>query len=49
MLWLCAHGIMPLYTPVGGSWLNMAEFNMDIRTAQNYVNAYRRLSDKRET
>ena len=25
MLWLCAHGIMPLYTPVGGSWLNMAE------------------------
>src|SRR4029450_6067584 len=19
-LWLCAHGIMPLYTPVGGSW-----------------------------
>ena len=25
LLWLCAHGIMPLYTPVGGSWLNMAE------------------------
>jgi transposase len=24
-LWLCAHGIMPLYTPLGGSWLNMAE------------------------
>jgi len=23
--WLLAHGIMPLYTPVGGSWLNMAE------------------------
>ena len=23
--WLVAHGIMPLYTPVGGSWLNMAE------------------------
>jgi hypothetical protein len=23
--WLMAHGIMPLYTPVGGSWLNMAE------------------------
>ena len=22
---LFAHGIMPLYTPVGGSWLNMAE------------------------
>src|SRR3954471_23540680 len=21
VLWLCAHGVMPLYTPVGGSWL----------------------------
>lgn len=25
VLWLFAHGILPLYTPVGGSWLNMAE------------------------
>src|SRR5215211_5981745 len=25
VLWLCAHGIMPLYTPVGGSWRNRAE------------------------
>jgi DDE superfamily endonuclease len=25
VLWLCAHGVMPLYTPVGGSWLNIAE------------------------
>jgi hypothetical protein len=25
ILWLFEHGIMPLYTPVGGSWLNMAE------------------------
>jgi hypothetical protein len=23
--WMFEHGIMPLYTPVGGSWLNMAE------------------------
>ena len=23
VLWLFAHGIMPLYTPLGGSWLNM--------------------------
>jgi hypothetical protein len=23
--WLFAHGVMPFYTPVGGSWLNMAE------------------------
>lgn len=25
--WLFAHGVMPLYTPLGGSWLNMAEPN----------------------
>lgn len=25
VLWLFAHGVMPLYTPLGGSWLNMAE------------------------
>lgn len=25
VLWLFQHGIMPLYTPLGGSWLNMAE------------------------
>lgn len=25
VLWLCAHGVMPLYTPLGGSWLNLAE------------------------
>lgn len=25
LCWLLAHGVMPLYTPLGGSWLNMAE------------------------
>jgi hypothetical protein len=25
VLWLFDHGIIPLYTPLGGSWLNMAE------------------------
>jgi hypothetical protein len=25
VLWLFAQGIMPLYTPLGGSWLNMTE------------------------
>lgn len=25
VLWLVAHGVMPRYTPLGGSWLNMAE------------------------
>jgi transposase len=24
--WMFAQGIMPLYTPLGGSWLNMAEW-----------------------
>jgi len=23
--WLCGHGVLPLYTPLSGSWLNMAE------------------------
>ena len=25
VVWLAEHGILPLYTPLGGSWLNMAE------------------------
>jgi hypothetical protein len=25
VLWLFAHGVMPLYTPLSGSWLNQAE------------------------
>jgi len=25
IVWLCEQGIMPLFTPLGGSWLNMAE------------------------
>jgi hypothetical protein len=25
VLWLCRPGIMPLYTPLGGSWLSLAE------------------------
>lgn len=23
--WMVDHGVMPIYTPIGGSWLNMAE------------------------
>jgi hypothetical protein len=23
--WLVTHGVLPLYTPLGGSWLNLAE------------------------
>jgi hypothetical protein len=25
IIWLLKHGVLPLYTPLGGSWLNMAE------------------------
>lgn len=25
IIWLYKHGVMPLFTPLGGSWLNMAE------------------------
>jgi hypothetical protein len=25
VLWMVEHGIMPIYTPIGGSWLNMTE------------------------
>ena len=25
LLWLFQHGILPMFTPIGGSWLNMAE------------------------
>ena len=25
VVWLCTHGILPLYTPLGDSWMNMAE------------------------
>src|SRR5512144_17092 len=32
--WLMAHGIMPLYTPLGGSWLNMAESSQRIRVSR---------------
>ena len=30
VLWLFADGVMLLYTPLGGSWLNMAEFDQRI-------------------
>lgn len=25
LIWCFQHGILPIYTPLGGSWLNMAE------------------------
>lgn len=32
MVWLCEQGILPLYTPLSGSWLNMAESMQRILT-----------------
>jgi hypothetical protein len=32
LLWLCAQGILPLFTPIAGSWLNMAESMQRILT-----------------
>jgi hypothetical protein len=32
--WLCARGVMPLYTPLGGSWLNMAESSQRLLAAR---------------
>ena len=34
VLWLFAHGIMPLFTPLGGSWLNMAESIQRVLTSR---------------
>ena len=28
VLWLFSHGIMPLYTPLSGSWLNMTDITL---------------------
>lgn len=40
VLWLFAHGIMPLYTPLGGSWLNMAESVQRILTRRALEGEY---------
>ena len=40
VLWLFAHGIMPLYTPLSGSWLNMAESVQRILTRRALEGEY---------
>jgi hypothetical protein len=37
---LCAHGVMPLYTPLGGSWLNLAESVQRIVVRRALVGQY---------
>lgn len=34
ILWLVAHGIMPLFTPLGGSYLNIVEIEIAIITRE---------------
>jgi hypothetical protein len=40
VLWLVEHGVMPLYTPVGGSWLNMTESIQGILAHRALVGEY---------
>src|SRR5215469_9301688 len=46
VLWLFAHGIMPLYTPLGGSWLNMAESVQRILTRRALQGQHPQSSDE---
>jgi transposase len=45
VLWLFAHGIMPLYTPLGGSWLNMTESIQRILKKRALEGSYPRTED----
>jgi hypothetical protein len=38
--WLFAHGVMPVDTPVGGSWLNMAELMQRILVRRSLSGQY---------
>lgn len=40
VLWLVEHGIMPLYTPLSGSWLNMAESIQNILKQRGLNGSY---------
>jgi hypothetical protein len=46
VLWLFAHGIMPVYTPLGGSWLNMAESMQRILVKRGLAGHYPETSDQ---
>jgi DDE superfamily endonuclease len=40
VVWCFAHGILPLYTPLGGSWLNMAESFQGVLKGRALAGAY---------
>jgi DDE superfamily endonuclease len=46
VLWLFAHGIMLLYTPLGGSWLNMAESMQRILVKRGLAGQYPETPDQ---
>jgi hypothetical protein len=46
VLWLFAHGIMPVYTSLGGSWLNMAEFMQHIRVKRGLARQHPETPDQ---
>ena len=46
VLWFFAHGIMPLYTPLGGSWLNMTESIQRILKKRALEGSYPRTQDQ---
>jgi hypothetical protein len=46
VLWLFEHGIMPLYTPLGGSWLNMAESMQRILFQRGLAGQYLQTPDE---
>ncbi len=46
VLWLFEHGIMPLYTPLGGSWLNMAESMQRILVRRGLSGQYPQTPDQ---
>lgn len=45
LLWCFSHGILPLYTPLGGSWLNMAESMQRILKRRALDGTYPRSTD----
>jgi hypothetical protein len=40
LIWCFQHGILPLFTPVSGSWLNMAESNQHIMQRRALAGQY---------
>ncbi len=46
VLWLFAHGVMPLYTPLGGSWLNQAESIQRILKRRGLDGCYPKTSEE---